>query len=166
MDKKQSKPEPFGFILVTSDPDLLSGTRGTAYLLAKARLDSGLWPIYARTANRARLVPGAPLAFYIAGTKRNSGMIVATARVRDRREGHQIRGPVDPEKYMTDQPATVLELEDVRYLKTPLEFRTKLKLLSFRPKNLTKWGTILMGGCRAVSEPDWNVLFNAAQYRA
>lgn len=30
--------------------------------------------------------------------------------------------------------------------------------MSFRPSNPTRWGVVLMGGCRALSEEDWEVL--------
>lgn len=150
-----------GFLLVTTDPETVSGSRGAAVDLVRYRIKRGLWPIYRNTRGRHAMVPGRRLAFYIAGTNSQglAGKIIATATIGRVSERKYSLESIDPEKYITDSPALVLHLADVSWLEQPLDFRSLLSELSFCPANMQKWGAVLQGGSRALSEPDWKVLF-------
>lgn len=151
--------EPYGFLLVTADPDLKGGGKGSAYELVAARISTRTWPIYDGTRNRGRMKAGARVAFYVAGSRANAGKIVATGSVTGRRHFRQGAVGADPPEFWTEQPHIVLELGDVSVLEAPVVFKEKLPRLSFCPQNLKKWGTILMGGSRAIAAPDWAILF-------
>lgn len=153
--------EPFGFLLVTIDPPTTRGGSGLAWNLVEARIEKGMWPIYANTRNRRRFEPGKRLAFYVGGARKHAGEIVATAVIRsiDSRSGS--RASVDPDRYLTDLADQVLRIEDVQYLDPPVLLKAKIGRMSFAPANMTRWGVVLMGGCRALSEADWGVLFAA-----
>lgn len=150
--------EPFGFLLVTSDPLVTGDRRGSAFQLVQARLDAKRWPLYERTRNRDRMNKGARVAFYIAGTRENGGCVVATASVSSARKLGNRPEVVDPPKYLTDAPSIILDLEHVELLGEPISFHSRLPQLSFCPQDLKKWGNFLQGGTRALSKEDWNAL--------
>ncbi len=147
-----------GFLLVTMDPLGTRGGRTPAASLVRDRLALGRWPLYECTKNRSAVVAGSRVALYVGGGGPDAGRIVAVARVA--RKLHSST-PIDPPRYLTERPAYCLVLEQVTYLTPKIDFRERLPLLSFSPKNQQKWGIVLMGGCRALSEADWNLLINA-----
>ncbi len=102
---------------------------------------------------------GQKLAFYVGGRGPGSRTIVATATVDTVDPVPRIGRQVDPPKYLTGEPVVVLRFRDVVELETPVQFRDALPHLSFRPRNLHKWGIILHGGSRAVTPGDWEILF-------
>lgn len=125
----------------------------------RLRLESQQWPLYDRTPNRSRIVPGVCVAFYVGGTGPEAGTIVATATVKERRNFRPGSDPIDPKGYLTERPSIVLSLSDLAWLDPPVAFREVLPDLTICPKNLSKWGAVLMGGARAISHGDWNKLF-------
>lgn len=103
--------------------------------------------------------PGQRVAFYVGGRGPSGGTVVATAIVEGVDPARRAGPRVDPAKYLTDEPVIVLRLRDLVELETPVPFRDALPLLSFRPRNLDKWGIILHGGSRGMTEGDWEILF-------
>lgn len=151
--------KPYGFLLVTADPAMESGNRGSAWELVRARLASRLWPIYRNTRSRALLqTPGSRLAFYVSGQGEKGGTVVATAVVE--RVLPQTRSPrvVDPSQYLTNVPYLVLELTEVAMIPKPVAFRDALPLLSVKAPARGSWGILLQGGARALNETDWKAL--------
>ncbi len=153
----EERSEPYGFLLVTSDPTVTGGERGIAYELVRERLERKRWPLYERTRNRDRIKEGARVAFYVAGTRKHGGCVVAMAEVAEAKRYHRTER-TDPPEYMTEAPSIVLELKNVRELNPPVTFQERLPLLSFRPKDLRKWGNLLQGGTRAIGKADWEKL--------
>lgn len=153
----EEKSEPYGFLLVTSDPSLSGGETGVAYELVKERMRAKRWPLYERTRNRDRIKDGSRVAFYVAGTRKHGGRVVGTAEVAEAKRFHRTER-TDPPQYMTEAPTIVLELKNVRELDPPVSFQERLPLLSFRPKDLKKWGNLLQGGTRALLKGDWEKL--------
>jgi hypothetical protein len=130
---------------------------GDAYRLAMHRVERGQWPIYERTRNRNAFVPGLRLCVYIAGSGASGGLIVATAtvrRVRPWRSG----AALDPSAYATEVPHLVVELGDAGLLPTPVRFKDVLPRLSFAPADLSRWGPLLQGGSRRLSQEDWELM--------
>jgi hypothetical protein len=158
MAKSAPKPAPHGFILVTVDPRTSGARVGRAWNLVKSRLDAGLWPIFEATANQGRLVEGARLAFYVGGTRTHARHIVATAEVDSKVAWSYGKGSIDPPHYVTEPPAAALRLRRVTFLDPPVDFLAALPGLGMKPRNMKKWGVVLMGGCRAVTEADWRRL--------
>lgn len=150
--------ELHGFLLVTTDPMIVSGGTEHAWYLVEARLKRGLWPIYVNTRNRRRLEAGKHLAFYVGGQGKHFGEIVATAVIRSVERWSLSKGAVDPEKYLTAFADQVLRLESVIYLDQPVRLKNRVSVTSFAPTNMFRWGVVLMGGCRALTRRDWNLL--------
>ena len=151
------------FLLITSDPSMSGGSIGSAVDLVMARLQERLWPLYAGTRNRRRIDSGARVAFYVAGKRKLGGHLVAVAVVGQKRAWRLGDPRIDPDRFLTNAPDSVLELTDIQALEDPIRFRDRLKLLSFAPKNEAMWGAALMGGCRPLSDADWRVLIGPSK---
>ncbi len=151
----------YGFLLVTADPPRLNGGFGHAWNLVKTRLELGLWPIYSNTRNRKRLHAGMKVSFYVGGHHERAGTVVATAEIKEISSSTNLKQPIDPEEYLTGHADQVLRLSGIEYLQRPIILRNVIELLSFNPSNKLKWGVVLMGGCRALSREDWNILLNS-----
>jgi predicted RNA-binding protein len=150
---------PFGFLLVTADPALVSGRTGSAWDLVRARLEARLWPIYRSTRSRAAIQnPGARLAFYVGGQSENAGLVAATALVQKVVPAGRSPRLVDPQIYLTDIPFLVLALRDVLLIDRPVKFRDVLPKLSMKAPTRGSWGILLQGGARALNEEDWRLL--------
>lgn len=146
------------FILVTVDPELSNGRPGVAFDLVQWRLSRHLWPLYKRTRNRTAIAAGARVAFYVGGSRRLAGNIIATANAQDLRR----QTDVDPPNVLSDPASIVLSLHEVRQLKVPIRFRDVLPDLSIAPKNMSKWGVVLHGGSRRLTDADWAKLFESS----
>ena len=149
----------FGFILVTTDPDVTHRGKGLATDLVRHRIERAEWPLFDRTPNRERIVVGVPVAFYVAGTGPDSGHLIATATVGGRRRYRPESQLIDPEGHLAERPSIVLALSDIQWIESPIVFRERLPDLAMKPKNMSNWGAVLMGGARAVSQDDWRLLF-------
>lgn len=153
------KEPPFGFVLVTSDPMTQGEKRGAAFALVQARLSRKAWPLYERTRHRSSMGRGARLAFYVAGCREWAGHLVATGKVAGIRGFRYGQPSIDPEQFITDFPASVLELEDVEITQSPINLRERIGELTICPKNRKNWGSVLQGGVAALGRDDWDRLF-------
>src|SRR5262249_27447396 len=138
---------PYGFVLVTVDPELEDGGKAAAYDLVRWRLQRASWPIFRNTRCQRLMVAGSPLGFYVAGSRAHAGMIVATATLKGVRISRRASA-VDPPNFLTELPDSVLELVAVAFLDPPISFRDVVPRLSICPDNVRKWGAILQGGVR------------------
>lgn len=155
---------PYGFLLVTADPTLESGRKGSAWDLVRARLDARLWPMYKNTRSREAIqTPGARLAFYVGGVGEKAGSIVATAAVERVLPPARLPRVVDPRQFLTDIPSLVLALRDVMIIANPVRFRDVLPLLTVKKPERGSWGILLQGGARALNEADWRTLVGRAE---
>jgi len=146
------------FILVTRDGERPNGGKVPALEVIRARLVKNRWPIYENTRGRKSFEVGNEVAFYIGGLSESSGFIVAKARIR--KISKAISYNFEDEDILEEPPFLFLEFTDISHLKMPIKFRDKLESLSICPKNLQKWGVILIGGCRQVGKDDWRVIFS------
>jgi hypothetical protein len=129
--------------------------------LVEFRLNVKQWPLYEKTRNRFALSPDDRLIFYCGG-KRSGGTIFGYGRVLD----------VVPlaNKLLIDEcrltigptPKSMIILTDTNKFKTKVFLRTIVSQLECYPKNSNKWGMILQGGCRKISDHDWNYIIKAA----
>lgn len=146
------------FILVTRDGDSIAGTKINAKKIVEARLSKNQWPIYENTRGRKSFSIGSKVAFYIGGTSLESGNIVATGIIE--KINNSNNRSLDNGDLIEEPPSLLLEFTNISFLKKPVSFREKLESLSFCPKNLRKWGVILIGGCRQLTDQDWKIIFS------
>lgn len=144
------------FILAVSDAEHYSGCKIPAIEVAKDRLDQKRWPIYANTRNRKIINEGDLCLIYVGGEKEMSGNFYGEFTIEKIESGRRIT-LVDKEDILTDTPDRVIQIKDLLIYKEPMRAKTTLKKMSFFPENESRWGVVLMGGCRKLSEPDYKI---------
>ena len=95
------------------------------------------------------------MAFYVAGGGENSGLVMAISEV-GRKLTHGVA--TDPPQLFLPPPDQVLVLRGTEFLQPAPRLRDVVERLSFRPKRIEAWGVVLIGGCRALSRADWNLV--------
>ena len=135
------------------------GAAGSAFGLVTARLDLNVWPLFDRTRRRREFGRGSRIGFYVAGKRIHGGEIVAAAIVKEVTAHRSGAAALDPEQFLTDRPVTVLHLENITYLKEPIDFASAISDLELCPNNKKNWGSVLQGGVTALSRHDWENLF-------
>lgn len=144
-----------GFLLITVDPPPVNGVRTSAWSLVRHRLERGRWPLFVSTRNRRVIDAGSRLAFYVAGGRENSGRVMAISEVSRKLS---YGGVTDPPQLFLPAPDQVLVLQRTEFLQPAPRLRDVVERLSFRPERIEAWGVVLIGGCRALSLADWNLV--------
>lgn len=144
---------PSKYILITKDSFDNNSRPIIALNLIKLRLQHNRWPIYPRTRCRSQFKVGDEILFYVGGVNVESGNIIAKARISSTNK------KVEEDIFGEEPPIFYLEFSGLEFLKVPIDFKKKVKELSFFPSNEKKWGVVLMGGCRKISNEDWVKIF-------
>tara|TARA_Y100000768_G_scaffold389030_1_gene390890 strand:- start:12952 stop:13422 length:471 start_codon:yes stop_codon:yes gene_type:complete len=146
------------FILVTKDGESFDGCKVSALDVIKRRIERNSWPIYEKTRGRKLFTKGSKIAFYIGGMSKASGKIIATAKIENIVLNSSYSMTDD---YLIEEPAYLfLNFSNVQWLEVPIKVKEKISKLSFCPQNMSKWGVVLMGGCRTLDNKDWFSLFS------
>ena len=146
------------FLLVVTAAQRWDGGVVSGFDVAQRRLRDREWPLYKNTRNRSVVTSGDRLMFYVAGTGVNRMCVVATATVV------KIEKILTPSSYHERKELCVpfadllIRLDQVVILPSPVSFRARLSGLDCRPTNMGKWGAILQGGCRRLTDRDFTIL--------
>lgn len=141
-----------GYLLITSDKTDFTDNLVAAYDYLEQMLVMKTWYLYERTAHRTSMKRGDQVYFYLAGKKRGKGNVVAGAILGGDKK--MMADAMDEYGYPIFR---AIELEGIRYLPTPILLRDVLDQLSFGGRYQSagkKWGAILMGGAKALTEAD------------
>lgn len=140
------------FILVaTAQAALRDCPKRSAKDIVRVRLNRGLWPLYERTPYRRALRPGSAVALYA------DRLVIATATIVGVIEaGYRTLS----DDTATELVAAHLRLENISWLDPAIDFREMLPRLTLCPKNMSKWGVVLMGGIRGINRADWETLLH------
>jgi predicted RNA-binding protein len=131
-----------------------------ARIVLKQRLDQNLWPIYKHTRNRNRLKKNDKLIFYLSagGTNLKNSKIqqcffaeATSSSTVQHVNFHQ------PETWDIHCPDKGIQLKEAKYFIRPVYVKTIFEELFFI-KNPQKYGAYLQGGCRNISEDDYNLI--------
>ena len=148
--------------MITADPELLVDEnspikRGCAFDLINMRLNLGVWEMFSRTKFRNRINLGDRLGFYVAGSKKKAGEIIAVATVAGEAMERDIL-PIHSE-YNLDSPHRIFSLDSIIYLKHSPNLRNLFFTLQMsKGVSHNKWGASLMGGAKQISDTDWKTL--------
>lgn len=143
------------YLLIKREGFAADGAALTASQCAERLLNSGIWPLWDRTRNRAVIAAGDALAIYLAGD--GGSRVVATAiveRVEPWSPTHRAAYPL----MLDGTPVAVLRLSYVATLRYPVLVAQRLGRLSFIRRQTNKWGSAFMGGTRALSPEDYTAL--------
>jgi hypothetical protein len=149
---------PLNFLFVTTDSQTRSGDRAPASRVADFRLQIGEWPLYKNTRNKKSLQPGHRVLIYLGGRSATAGVVIATATVQDIRAVRSPRDSREVAEFLTDYPSSIMRLTDVMRLPATVQLRRVVPQLECCPKNMQKWGIILHGGVRQLSDYDYDFI--------
>ncbi len=125
----------------------------------------GGWTLFQNTRNRKQVAVGDEVAIYIGGKERKSQNVVATAQISAIREWSQRDKDTYP-LMLDDIPSLVVEFKSFKHLKRPCSIFRLLDHLDIIPKNRTKWGAVLVGWVRQLTEHDFKLLTDRKQVGA
>lgn len=131
------------------------------YDVLKHRLHNSYWPIYSNTRNRKTIKESDQLAFYVSGNKEFGGMVVAVARAKeiliDQKRLISYKN-IENEVSMGENFYSIVKLDGIDLALRKTIIKQSLKHLSFGKENMKKWGALLQGGCRKLTEEDFLLL--------
>lgn len=133
------------FCLITSDNE-----EGTAYEKFTHRVKDLTWPIYENTQNKKLLKENDQLIFYIAGQCDYRMHFLGTAKIKFL------------DKYYDDKEvlsSISIKLCDAKIFKKPVSLKETYKNLDFI-KFKGNLGLNLQGGCKILTENDFNLITN------
>lgn len=147
------------FILITNDQSSLSGSIVPAIMIVKFRLTKGSWPIYPGTKSRDKLKVNDKCFVYVAGRSDFRQNFVSYFTVKAIRESKYSSNNLEENelRLSTPMPIKTLIFEPTDILK-PIYIKDIMKKLDFTKKASTKWGTLMMGGVKIISNNDSQLL--------
>lgn len=154
------------YALITNDGFDVQERRVNAVLIADHRLKRGYWPLYSRTPHKNRIAPGDWVAVYIGGQGPIRHSFYAVAQVCQTVADRRLDLFSEEELVFSEAAERVLLLDDVSYLSCPAPMKSLLGHVSFAPKKIKKWGVYLMGGCKAMSGADFELIRQYSQISA
>lgn len=148
---------PNHYILVAADAYRESGSVIGGYDTASRRLAKRRWPIYETTRHRKDLKPADRVVIYIAGSRWAKQSFIASAYISTiETTGRLIEEGI--EGSLGQSIWSFLVLDNIHKFEAPIKIKDIATHLDFFPVDNKKWGTILMGGARKISEHDFQVI--------
>jgi hypothetical protein len=141
------------FVLVKQPGFSRAGKQVPARDAAESILKAGFWPLWRNSRNRRAIKKGDQVAVYLGGDSE----VIARATVADVEpwtRHHDTNYPLQ----LDGAPFGVLTLQDVHILATPVRVKLIKDGLSFIKPGSRKWGAGFMGGSRAITAGDFELL--------
>ena len=151
------------YLLITTGLERFSGWKRPASSVAMRRLKLGKWPLYERTAFKAHIRSGDRVLIYLGGSRSPTGVVYGKATV-GRNALWTKSGPY--QEYadtICERPWSVLDLFNSEVFDAPVDFRSLLPHLDCRPKNLRKWGVVVLGGLKSITEHDYEKIISQSR---
>ena len=143
------------FLLVTTPHFDQDGANKSARAIFEERISKNRWAIYTHTRNKKRLRKNDNVIFYVSNRK-TGGEVVARAKI------FELIRPKRYERFEVEKDTVefFLSFDSLDFFETPVLFKDVLPKMSFCPSNITKWGVVLIGGVRYLSDRDFKILTN------
>lgn len=146
------------YIFVVSDSEYIDGTIASGYNIAIHRLENKIWPLYRGTRNRLSIAAEDRALIYIGGSKQQSGKVIGSCSIKRVERKLRRFSQVDPDNILTEPAEMLLHIGEIEIFCLPKHFRDVLPKLDCKPRNMQKWGVILLGGLRRISKNDYFLL--------
>lgn len=146
------------FLLPTQDGEHVSGAKIPAIQIIENRVKQRKWPLYERTRNRKAMTQGDILLFYVAGNKLNSGHIIGQAKIENISQNLRNAVFIDGEDILNGSASSIIEMSEFKSFRKLVHLKSILKNLDCCPKSMSKWGVILYGGARKITERDYTTI--------
>ncbi len=153
-----AKVSPMQFLLNTANGYDELGLPVKAYSIFERRISDNTWYLYDNTRNRNAITKGASMVFYVSDEE-IGGAIWGSATVKEKKiqkNSRLLRSDI----YTVH---STLSFENIKLLKCPISFKSLLPELSFCPKNMSRWGVIVLGGTRRISDEDYEIILSKIQ---
>ena len=151
------------FLLIVSRAEGLDGKWVPAKEMASRRLEAKQWGLYSNTRCRREIAVGDEIIVYLAGTGLDTRHFVAKAVIAIiNRTVKEYKG--DGGDVLTDRPTSILELEHIEWFKNPVSIYSIKEKLNFIPKNNPKWGCVLQGGARKITQTDRDLIVSSQKH--
>lgn len=141
------------YILIKKKCTDRNGKELSALESAKILLNNNTWPLWDTMRNRKAIQAGDRLAIYLAG----SSEVVATAKVLKIEKWNSIHANRYP-LTLDGTPEAMMILAECSLLTPAIKVKCLLQKLGFINHQTPKWGVAFMGGCRAVTDTDFDLL--------
>ena len=144
------------YICVISPQTLDDGKDISADAIYRELMSKNVWGLHPRTAQRAKVVKGDNLVFYVAGVEQHFvGTAVASSSTYFDEKNKEL---------FYDESTMQMDIEQINIFDTPKPIKPLLNKLSFI-KNPQHWGPYLMGGVRKLNNTDFQTIVTSEDYR-
>jgi predicted RNA-binding protein len=151
------------FVLTAADSIDVYGHSVSALEVVLARLKDCRWGMYKNTRNKGVIATGDRLCIYASGQRAGGMSFIGTATVGNFLQNLQWRVSDFNNHYLAEPPIKLFELTDVVTFTKPLKIKDVRDSLSFIPTH-AKWGVVMYGGCRQISDDDFELIVRASKY--
>jgi len=149
------------FILVTTDSETIGGAVMPAIDIIHRRLKLGKWPIYDRTPCRKLFASGDKTIFYVGGSRMGSGYMIGVSSIDKVEFGLRRPLDLDGEDVLSEPASNIICFGPLKFFTVPVHLKSNLQFLDCCPKSMTKWGSILIGGARRISQHDYDFIIGS-----
>ena len=154
--RREPTKKPRRFIFVCADGVSIEDRLLKAKDIALERISAGEWPIYKGTAWRGKMEKGDRCLFYLAGSGEEAQHFIGQAEIcKCAVAARRWREPM--ETLITEPAAEVVHLESIGLYRRPVSVRALLDRLSFI-RDRKRWGLYFIGGVRAISVEDFELV--------
>ena len=146
------------YILITSDSYTAGGSTIAAFDICVVRLKHGRWPLYVSTAHTNRIKPGDKFLVYVAGKHYSRQCFISSFKVIEIISKKLLN--IDEKILNLTNPNPVKELifKKSEALKV-VNIKEYLDRLDHTKKRVSnKWGALMMGGVKKISDDDYNLI--------
>lgn len=133
------------FILIVANIYDSFGNRKNSLEEFYNRIRNNSWNLNHSTANKELIQEGDRVAFYVSEGRKIVGQAVISEKISLNNK---------------NDISYKLSFSNIKIFKSQISFLDKLKLSSMKPNNLSKWGVIVMGGLRKISNSDFEIFTN------
>lgn len=147
------------FILAVTDGLDLEGKRIRAVDIAISRIALGKWPLYLHTPNRQLIQVGDRCLIYLAGRSPDAQNFFASGLIAD--IDNSRRAPTAlPLDLVGQPPIAILNFTNCSRFLPLIPIRPLLARLQFTA-GVKKWGIMIQGGCRKISDQDFQTVIKS-----
>lgn len=146
------------YLLIVNDCWDDKGKKIPALMVARHRLEQGLWNLYPNTPHRKLLREGDGIIVYLAGQSEGGKTFIAKATVKGiTNDPRFLRG------LYGEPPIAAILLTDISTFQTCPKIADIKDELDFVPKHNPKWGCVMQRGVKRIEEKDFLRIMTAAE---
>jgi len=143
--------------MVAIDTESMNGKKMPAFGIAEKRLDSLSWPIFHKTPNKSKLMIEDRVLFYIGGREYLKQHFIVSSTIKSIAIIKNKKSEVD-QSLFAGTAENEIKFEKINNFDNPVLIASLLSKLSFVPRNTSKYGVVLQGGCIKMPKGDFEFI--------